>query len=268
MRGLQLGAAMGARVTSTPTDADWSWADRVVLVKRAGETFAARAHAGHAPIIWDAVDCWRQPMENRLTETDAILRLQHMLKVIRPDMTIGATQVMAADAGGVYLPHHGRIGLVPTPAREQVRVVGYDGNAIYLGRWEPALRTACAARGWSFVVNPPHLYDVDILVAFRDGQWDGWMPRQWKSGVKYVNAVLAGRTILTQDSAGFREIQPAGTVVERLDQIADAFDAWTPVSRRQAVVEQSIARCHTFTVDAIAARYLRLLDAMSLEAAC
>ena len=270
MRGLQLGAALGARVTSEPTDADWHWAERVLLVKHASPKYAARAHALSVPVIWDPLDFWKQPDENVLSSIDARERLYRARDVIKPTLTIGATEAMAAVVDGVCLPHHGYVGLVPTPARETARVVGYDGNGAYLAQWAPALTTACAARGWTFVINPPSLADVDIIVALRGGAWDGWMCREWKSGVKLSNAILAGRPVITQDTAAWREMQPAGSVVRTYAELPGVFDQWAPVAVRQEVVAIAQLRAPAFTAEAIATTYRALLRRVGTpaEVAC
>src|SRR6185436_4880251 len=259
MRGLQLGAAIGARATSTPVEGDWQWADVVVLVKRAGRQWAEVARQHGVPVVWDALDFWRQPADNGLDETVSRQLIANELKTIRPALTIAATEAMALSADSEYLPHHGHIGLSPTAARERVRVVGYDGNACYLGRWAAVVETACQARGWQFVINPQDLSAVDILVAFRDGPWDGWMPREWKSGVKIVNALRAGRPIVTQESAAWRELQPCGSLVASMADLPDALDSWAGYEQRAAVVVDSEARADAFTVEAIGRRYLDLL---------
>lgn len=259
MRGLQLGAALGARVSSSPTDADWHWAERVILIKRDGPRWIARARALNIPVVWDALDFWQQPAENRLNPTEAMALLQAAIDQMQPALTIGATRAMATAAGGRYVSHHGHVDLQPTPARESCTLVGYNGDARYLGMWGQVLQAACAARGWTFVVNPPDLAAMDILVALRGGVWDGWMCRQWKSGVKLVNAWLAGRPILRQDSAASRELDPPGSVMETVSDLAAALDAWTPVAARQAVVDMARARYATFTLDAVAAHYQHVL---------
>jgi hypothetical protein len=260
IRGQQLGAALGARVTASPTAADWTWADRVILVKRAGRIWGGTAHGTGVPILWDPIDFWQQPGENGYSAAEARAHLAQAIAAVGPVLTIGATAAMAAACGGAYLPHHSWAGLAPTPARETVSLVAYQGSPRYLGRWAPALAAACQARGWRFVLNPPDVRAADLLVAFRDAPWDGWMCREWKSGVKLVNAVAAGRPILTQPSAAAREFQPAGTILETQAELEAALDHWTDVGRRQAVVEQSLVRAPAFTVDAIAAQYARILE--------
>jgi hypothetical protein len=255
MRGLQIGAALGARVTSAPTVADWHWAESIVLVKRAGWTYAPIARSCGVPVTWDALDFWRQPAENAVELSVALQLLRQALDTIQPTHCIGATAVMAEDARGVYVPHHGRVGLVPTPAREVCRVVGYDGNAAYLEAWRQALEAACRARGWTFVVNPPDLSAVDLLVALRGGPWDGWVCRAWKSGVKLVNAICAGRPIIAQASSAWREISPAGSLVSSVADLDRAFDEWTDADMRRRVAAEALARAPLHTVQAVAAAY-------------
>ena len=255
IRGQQLGAAVGARVTSTPVAADWSWAEVVVLVKRAGRQWAEVAHQAGVPIVWDALDFWRQPDDNALGDGAAWDLLGRELGVVRPTLTIGATRAQAAAADGVYLPHHGRLELEPTPARETVQTVAYDGDARYLGQWAPVLDVECRRRGWTFVVNPPDLAAVDLLVAFRDGPFDGWMPRYWKSGVKLVNAIRAGRPVIGQPSAAWTDLQPLGTPVETFGELSDALDAWGPWGARDRVYADSLARAGDYTVEAVGRYY-------------
>jgi len=262
MRGVQLGAAIGARVTSTPDPVDWARAEVVVLVKRAGRFWAETARRYGVPIVWDALDFWAQPDDNGCDASEAEGLLREQLAVIKPALTIGATKAMAEAAGGVYLPHHGRLGLVPTPARETVRFVGYDGDARYLGSWAPAIEAACQARGWTFVVNPPDLSAMDILVAFRDGEWDGWMNRQWKSGVKIVNAMHAGRPIITQESGAWHELKQSGAIVRAPSGVEAAFDAWAPCEMRDRVWEPQREQ---FTVEAIGRQYLNILATVARQ---
>lgn len=259
IRGVQLGAAMGARVVTEPSDADIRWADVVVLVKRAGEKYAKRVHAIGRPLVWDALDCWQQPAMHRLDEKHATDWLKNLVRFIQPTVTIGATEAMARAVEGVYVPHHGWAGLIPAPARKTVQTVAYQGNPMYLGKWAGAITAECQKRGWSFVVNPPDLGQADILVAFRDGQWDGWICRQWKSGVKVVNAICAGRPILTQACAAFDELQPAGTTVEDVSRIGDALDVYSVLEKRQLAVELSVRESADFSVQAVADEYQAIL---------
>lgn len=259
IRGRQLGAALGARVVSALSEADLRWADVVVLVKRAGLQWAKAVHAAGKPLVWDALDCWPQPAMHRCTDRDARAWLMSQIAVIRPTVTIGATQAMADACGGVYVPHHSWPGLVPTPARENVQTVAYQGNPAYLGTWAGAITVECKKRGWTFAINPPDLRQADILVAFRDGQWDGWICRQWKSGVKIVNAICAGRPILTQPGAAGDELRAHGAVLDDMSHLGRVFDFWASESPRRAAVQAALERVAGFHVREIAARYQAIL---------
>ncbi len=259
IRGHQLGVAIGARVTESPTNADWDWAHVVVLVKRAGAVYAAAARRAGLPIVWDALDFWRQPQQNGLQAPVARQLLQQQIAETQPVLTIAATQAMAEACGGVYLPHHGWTDLMPTPARREVRTVAYEGNPLYLGRWEAWLRRRCEARGWQFVVNPVQLRQADILVALRDGQWDGWICREWKSGVKVVNAIMAGRPILTQDSAAARELPWKGSVLDGEADLDAALDRWADYAARAEVVDHAGRVAGDYTLRAVASRYQAVL---------
>jgi len=260
IRGQQLGAALGARVTTTPTAADWRWADLVVLIKRAGALWANQAHKAKVPIVWDALDCWRQPAENHVTEGQAKMLLKRQIEQIRPVLTICATEAQAAACGGVYLPHHSWPGLSPTPARDVVTTVCYEGNPAYLGRWGQAVKQECTRRGWAFVLNPPDLREADLIVAFRDGPWDGWICREWKSGVKLVNALAAGRPFISQSMNAGRSIPHARSSIETVAELPDAFDVWHDQALRESVARSSQSWAFQYSVAVIAEQYQQLLE--------
>ncbi len=269
MRGQQLGAAVGARVTSQPTETDWQWADLCVLVKNYGARFAAQAQQADVPIVWDALDFWSQPRENQADAARARALVEAQIRVIKPALTIGATQAMAEACRGAYLPHHSWAGLAPSPARQVVSRVAYEGNPTYLGAWAKVLGKACAARGWTFAVNPAFLGEADILVALRDGPWDGWLCREWKSGVKLVNAIAAGRPVITQPSAAVHELESAyGSVVESVKDLDAALDYWTSWEWRTRVVEQCEALAPRYALDRIAADYRRILESVETLMPC
>lgn len=262
MRGEQLGAAMGARVTAAPIDADLAWAHVVIVVKRIPkrlQPFLASLRASGKPFVWDILDIWRQPDDNALNEYHALGLLRRSIADVSPTLVIGATERMAADAGGVCLPHHQRLDLQPKPVRELVTLVAYEGSERYLGRWQGWIEAECQARGWRFVINPPDLAAADLVVAFRDAEWDGWMSRHWKSGVKLSNAMGALRPVIGQWSAAWEEMQPAGSIVETPADLRDAFDHWSPRARRRSAAGDMAHTAPAYLVDTLAARYRAIL---------
>lgn len=255
VRGVQMANAMGARATQKPTDADWAWAQVVVLVKRAIHQWGETAQRFRIPIVWDVLDQWQQPEENGVPVAVHAAEVKRYAANYGVRTLIGATRAMADTVGGVYIPHHARPGLSPLPIREAVEIVAYEGNRKYLGAWLPVLERSCAARGWRFVVNPSSLAEADIVVALRDGVWDGPICREWKSGVKLVNAMAAGRPVITQDSAAQREIAAVGATLENPGFLDAALDYWTPVEHRQSAAEVSRDRALAYTRSSVANLY-------------
>jgi hypothetical protein len=264
VRGKQLGGALGARVVVAPSDDDIRWADVVVLIKRAAFEWSTLVQRMKKPIVWDALDFWMQPFQNSLDEQQSKALLHSMIRAIRPALVIGATEAMAREAHGVYLPHHHWPGLTPAPARETVSVVGYEGHKKWLGKWGRAVQAECDRRGWQFVLNPEDLRACDILVAFRDEPWDGWMCREWKSGIKLINAMAAGRPVITQPSSAFGEIKALGTIMLDPADISTAFDGWLSKESRDAAASQAVFATR---LDTIAERYRQMLQRVAEKAA-
>jgi hypothetical protein len=267
MRGLQLGAVMGARVTTQPEAHDWRWADVVVLIKHAARAWAHETAHLSVPVIWDVLDFWRQPEDNDRAVTDLVLQLREIQAAAGVDRLIGATQAMAQHIGGVYVTHHCRTGLTPTAPRQSAAVVGYDGQKKYLGSWLPALQAACAELGLTFVVNPEDLSTVDALVSFRDGRWDGDVCREWKSGVKHVNAIVAGRPMLCQWSSAYAELEPEGAVVATQSGLVEGLRRVASREVREAAYQRGLNVAQGFTVQAVAGRYRTLLGELVRRAA-
>lgn len=267
MRAQQLGQAMGARVTTRPTRADWAWADLVVLVKHGAPVWGTYARKfTKAPVVWDVLDYWRQPDENQAPVATLRARVLDMAETIGARLIVGATEAMAQDLGGVFLPHHCRLGLAPTPPRDTDRiVVAYDGRSKYLGSWRRALETACLGLGTSFVVNPPDLSKVDVLVSLRGEQHDGEVCRRWKSGVKFVNALVAGRPIVSQSCAAQTEMALPGAVVASAGDLSAALQR--AIEQRESAYVNALAHAHNYTLEAVAERYRSILEQTARRAA-
>lgn len=261
MRGIQLGGAIGARVTTAPEPWDWEWADLVVLVKRAAIRWQAEARAVKVPVVWDVLDFWAQPEENDLGRDALIAKVRSIQEAAGVSVLIGATRAMADDIGGIYLPHHCRIGLAPAQIREKAQVVAYEGQRKYLGRWAAGLEQACAALELRFVVNPPDIRAADVLVSFRDGQWDGWACQRWKSGVKHVNALVAGRPIVSQQSSAWSELKTFGAVInaDTTDRLAEALRMAASREIRSEAYECSHKLAQTYQLPNVAREYSEIL---------
>lgn len=151
--------------------------------------------------------------------------------------------------------------------RPRLKVVAYEGSSRYLGRWQPAVEQVCAELGLQFVINPRDIRAADLLVAFRDGEWDGWACRQWKSGIKYVNAIVAGRPIITQGCAAFAEIKPYGMTIGAPDELKSAIEYLGLHGCRKEAYDFGVKRVTDFRIENIAKRYLEIITSVIAERA-
>lgn len=251
IRGRQLGAAIGATVRPNATS---DGHDLVVLVKRPTPYLLA---GFSAPVVWDVVDAWPQPEGNEWDRDTAMRWLRARVREIRPVAIVAATERMAADCAefgvpAVCIPHHARPGQAVNPIRDTVRAVGYEGGEQHLGGWKPVLERLCERRGWRFMVNPPALEDVDIVVALR--HTTGYPARQWKSGVKLANAQATGTPCILSPEQGYREIQSGAEHWAETEQdLALAFDRLTDKAARADA--SRILRTNPPELSSIADRY-------------
>lgn len=235
VRGVQLGKAIGADVRTDGGDGQY---DLAVIVKR--PRFEVTT-ALRCPRIWDVVDAWPQPLGNEWTR-------DHCMNWLRPQVhdlglvgIVAATEAMAEDCQIFGIPvltlrHHARPGMRRNPLRERVAVVGYEGGEQYLGWWRAWLEQECARRGWGFVINPPALADVDIVVALRAAQ--GYAARRWKSNVKLANAQGSGTPSICECAAGYMETANAGQCwANDAFEAKLAFDILTDYDARKRQVE-------------------------------
>lgn len=260
VRGVQLGAAIGAAVNPNP--ASVAGFDVAVMVKRRPEGFVERVHAAGLPLIWDIVDAYPQPGANEWDRTACLRWLRQQVEAARPAAIVAATAAMAADCEEfrvpvLTLPHHARSGQVVNPVRDAVKLVGYEGSEAHLGRWRSVLDALCARRGWRFVVNPPALAELDIVVALRDA--GGYAPRHWKSNVKLANAQATGTAIVCAREAGYLETACRGEqwadTEEELEEALDALEPWNARRRASDLLQAASPR-----LESIASTYAAWIE--------
>lgn len=253
IRGEQLGRAVGAVVQ--PNALDVGGYSLAVIIKRPGDVLA-RLQAMQVPIVYDVVDAWPQPTGNDWGAQECKAWLAQQVEKIKPVGIVAATQRMAADCNfGVpvlALPHHHRPGLLRNPIRETVRTVGYEGGEQYLGRWRKFLELECAHRGWQFVVNPPSLADLDIVVAMRDQS--GYAAKHFKSNVKLANAQGSGTPVILSPESGYKETACGAELwAETQADMKIALDQLEGYAERVERSEQLLKA--SITIDSVAATY-------------
>lgn len=250
IRGHQLGAAIGARVgANLPRDG------LTIMVKK--------GNLKH--VVWDPLDFFPQPLSDNWTREQTIACFDAHVKQIEPIGIVAATRKMAHDAEkyGVpvlWLPHHCRPGLEQNPIREKVSRVGYEGSVKHLGRWKPILEAMCKRRGWEFVINPPSIASLDIVVAFREAR--GYPARFYKSNVKLANAQGSGTPIICNREAGYLETCGLGEcwadTENELEQEFDRLEFHVERLWRSADLYNRRIELHT-----VAEQYLKWLRQLS-----
>lgn len=253
IRGVQLGAAIGATVEPNATKPKGY--DLAIVVKRCPSDLLHRLRQARVPIVWDVVDGWPQPAGNLWERGECMRWLRGKVAELNPVGIVAATRAMADDCAEfglpvLALPHHARPGQKRNPLREKVHTVGYEGGEAYLGRWRGVLEQECKARGWTFVVNPPALADLDIVVALREA--DGYAARHWKSNVKLANAMGSGTPSIVNREAGYLETAcPAQRFGENEAELNRSLDVLTDVEARRL----QVAQYQPPTLDDVAEKY-------------
>lgn len=233
VRGLQLGHAIGA--TIQPLANSVKGFDLVVVVKRCPPDLLARIKQRGVPVVWDIVDAYPQPEGNAWDESQAKQWLANQMMVMQPDAIVAATDRMAKDCAEfgpvLALPHHARPGQGQNPIRPKVAKIGYEGSEKHLGSWDRAMREICRASGVEWVVNPPKLTDLDIVVALRELR--GYAPTHWKSAVKAANAQDTGTPCILARESGYIEQGTGGEMyADDAEEVARCIDYLLPQEKR------------------------------------
>lgn len=261
-RGEQIGAALGATVAPRAGLADFRAADLTVAVKRVPDERLAALRASGKPWVYDIVDPYPQPACSDWDREAAIVWTRRWLAHLKPHGVIWPNRRMQDDVGfegpQAVIYHHHRPGIRSNPIRERVSVVGYEGAAAYIEPWRETIEDECALRGWSFVVNPDHLAELDIVLALRGGRWDGYVQKHWKSNVKLANAHGSGTPFIGSPECGYAETA-SGCEYWATDprSLRMSFDWLEGQSTREQVSDRF--RQRAVKVDQAAAQYREFL---------
>lgn len=249
VRGEQLGKAIGAQVKPNASRADARACDLALVVKRTPEAVLDAIRAAGVPWVFDVVDFYPQPLCSSWDRSEAVAWVRQKLKALKPSAVIWPNKRMAADCEidlpSTVLPHHHRPGLARNPIRPEVKVIGYEGAPVYLDAWRSAIEAECAHRGWRFLANPTHLAELDIVLALRGGQWDGYPQRHWKSNVKLANAHGSGTPFVGQPECGYLETASGAEYwAEDARGLRVALDWLTPQDNRLQISERFIQKAY------------------------
>lgn len=259
IRGEQLGRAIGATVEANAVNV--TGYDVVVVVKRPRSDLLQYLRDAKVPIVWDVVDAWPQPVGNDWDRKQCMVWLKSQIEIIRPVAVITSTRAMdfdlledGIDIASICIQHHARPEQAVNPIREKVETVGYEGGN-YLGKWLPFLAQECSIRGWKFIVNPPQLADLDIVVAIREPV--GYAARRWKSNVKLANAQGSGTPIICNRVAGYFENGDGALWADTEAEMHDSLEYLSDADRRRQAAGALLTAAPR--LEAIAENYKRWL---------
>lgn len=181
-------------------------ADVVIAVKRVPVGLREAVREAGKPFVYDVVDAWSQPCSDVDGERESLRR-----RIAESDAVIYANEAMQRDfphRKGAVIYHHYRPGIEIQNIRTVLQKVGYEGNARYLGDWEPVIETHCNAVGAEFVRNVNKLSDVDVVIAVRAAPYNDPLSLTYKSNVKMANAIGSGTPFLFFPEPAYRETCP------------------------------------------------------------
>lgn len=247
IRGEQLGQAMGATVKAGASLADMRAHDVIVAVKRVTPQMVLDLRRCGRPWAYDIVDAYPQRDACEWSGPQSVKWLRQYIAGLAPNMVVWPNARMREDVGrgGPVVYHHHRPGIVANPVRQQLRVVGYEGHDRYLDGVRDLLEAVCNRRGMRLVVNPPHLADVDVVLAVRGPAWRSYAADHWKSNVKLANAHASGTPFIGAPEMGYIETGTGREYWARTPaDVAQALDWLEPWQTRVDIA-------HTFQKAAI-----------------
>lgn len=229
------------------TASDFRRHDVAVVVKRVPDALLEQIRKSGISWVFDCLDFFPQPRCAGWSKAESIDWVKAQLKHLAPSAVLWPNRKMRDDCDpglpGLVLPHHHRPDISLNGIRPKVHTVGYEGAPPYLGRWREAIESECYRRGWHFVVNPAHLADLDIVVAFRDGL--GYAPFHWKSNVKLANAHGSGTPFIGQREMGYLETASGAEYwAEEPKELTMCFDWLESQSTRELVRDRFLQRAY------------------------
>lgn len=208
VRGEQIGNALGATVKSHATLADCQAHDVILVVKRISDELLQNIRASGRPWLYDILDAYPQKDCATWCPRQARTWLQMEIKRLQPTDVIFPNQKMRSDAesdGSPVIYHHARPAQRINPIRAELKVIGFEGHPRYLGDLAATILKICKRHNFDFLVNPPDLAILDVVLAVRAAPWNSYAAHHWKSNIKLANAHATGTPFIGPEENGYLE---------------------------------------------------------------
>jgi len=249
IRGEQLGRAIGADVIPNIMARDLNNYDVCICVKK-----PTSATINFSNSVFDMVDCWPQPFHRG----DHLQYVKERMQGFK--YTIAATQKMQDDVSATWnLRHHFRPNIQENQIRKDVKIIGYEGAEHYITEWMPFIRRECKERGWRFEINPTNLADCDVVLGLRGNEWRNYASDNWKSGVKFSNAIGSLTPFIALPESGYNEYGVRFESVNIFEDLKTAFDNISDHEYRLSLAQEYKNKKPHYSLEAVAAEYLEWL---------
>lgn len=264
IRGAQMAATrLNWAAIPEPAPKIWDKFDVFCFVKHPVPELMKALKDRGKKVVLDVVDGWRQPEEDReCSDAETARRLfSEKWAGLPADAWIYPNQAMWEDLSGRFpgtaIYHHYYPGLVPTAPREQARVVGYQGEARFLGPWQEILQRLCEKLGLIFQVNPSALSEVDIGFAGRGGAYDSFLANRYKSNVKLANFLGAGLPcVVSGKENAYRETEVKGVRFFSTEaELEAALRVLVSREEREKVQKAFLASRDRFSLQTVASQF-------------
>lgn len=261
VRGEQIGNAMGARVKANATLADCKAADVILLVKRPTDDLIRNISDSGRPWVYDIVDAFPQKQCGDWSANQSKIWLRDWINLLNPQQVIFPNARMRMDSprqDGAVIYHHAMPGQPINPIRREFKVVGFQGHPRYLGDWLPLITQICSRHNWDFLINPPHLADLDAVLAVRAHPWNSYAAHNWKSNIKLANAHATGTPFFGPAECGYLETATGWEYFNNSPQVLEnTLLELTDQARRQLIQEKFLEA--TITLKTAADQTLEVL---------
>lgn len=263
IRGVQVSEALGAKAIPMATEEQCRAADVIVGVKRIPDQLLANIRASGRPFVWDCVDAYPNRGSSTWNKEQAIDWCERELGRLQPDAVIWPNERMRQDMGGIgkVIYHHHRPSIEVNPIRSEIRTIGYEGSPLYITGWAGSISEECARIGASFIVNPQRLADIDVVLALRGPEFQGYPHQHWKSAVKLANAHASGTPFIGQAEDGYMETSTGAECwISDAAGLRHALDALASPEIRLEVQRKFLPAA--ISLEKVAAQYKAVLCAL------
>jgi len=234
--------------------------EAVVLVKRIPRLLVERIHAWGGPFFYDALDFWRQSMDDPFikSRTDIQRIFQKYFDRCSPDVILCTNKLMAKDLKifGIKTTthyHHYEPSLIVTKKQVSNEIL-YWGRRRYLGEWWDEMNEVCYRLDKRFVLFSgtsrlkPYQYNTNVMFAVRGGEYGTWLARRWKSGIKGIIAERLGIPYVAMPEQSYIEQASKNLFVfnnkeELKEAVIRAFDATDNPQIKKPCTKYSLENC-------------------------